>query len=266
MNRKNIRLVYFSPTHTSQKIVQGIANGMMPVEVTHCDLTLPDPERANQVFSEDDFVIFGMPVYGGRIPAEAVARLKKIHGKNTLAAIVVVYGNRAYEDALLELKTIVTAAGFTPIAAGAFIGEHSFSNSEFPIGAGRPDEADITEAEAFGQRIVAKLNRLEDADRIDAVEVPGNFPYKDGIPPSDAATTTNDAACTMCESCGFVCPTGAIGYTDRVITDNEKCILCCACVRSCPSEARALTHPPMLKITTWLFDNFKEPRKPETFI
>lgn len=266
MKRKNIRLVYFSPTHTSQKIVKGIADGMMPDEVKHYDLTLPHPDRAKEVFSENDFVIFGMPVYGGRIPAEAVARLKKIQGKNTLAAVVVVYGNRAYEDALLELKTLVTDSGFTPIAAGAFIGEHSFSNSEFPIGVGRPDEADITETEAFGQRIKAKIECLEKSDGIDAVEVPGNFPYKDGIPASDAATSTNDAACTMCESCGAVCPTGAISYTDRVITDNDSCILCCACVRSCPSEARELAHPPMLKITKWLFDTFKEPRKPETFL
>ena len=41
----------------------------------------------------------------------------------TPAVLVVVYGNRAYDDALLELSDIATGAGFVPLAAGAFVGE-----------------------------------------------------------------------------------------------------------------------------------------------
>ena len=53
-----------------------------------------------------------MPVYGGRLPAIAVQRLREIRGNDSPAIAVVVYGNRAYDDALLELRDVLTANGF----------------------------------------------------------------------------------------------------------------------------------------------------------
>jgi ferredoxin len=266
MNLKTVKLVYFSPTRTSKKIVGGIAHGIGAEDIEHIDLTLPDSNTDKTEFTDNDFVIFGMPVYGGRIPAQAVERLKQFQGENTLAAIVVVYGNRAYEDALLELKNIVSDSGFKPMAAGAFIGEHSFSIDKFPIAKGRPDKKDITESEAFGKNIIEKIQTIDNIDNIRPIDVPGDFPYKDGVAPSKAAASTDNDTCTMCETCATVCPTGAITYEDEVITDNDKCILCCACVKECPTGARKLDLPPIVEKTKWLHENFKEPKKAELFI
>ena len=47
--------------------------------------------------------IIGVPVYGGRVPVEAISRLQRLKANNTPAVIVVVYGNRDYNDAILEL-------------------------------------------------------------------------------------------------------------------------------------------------------------------
>lgn len=266
MDTNTINLVYFSPTHTSRKIVQGIASGMTTEKIDHFDLTLPSDNADKTIFSKDDFVIFGMPVYAGRVPADAVARLEKIQGTNTPAAIIVVYGNRDYEDALLELKNIVSASGFKPVAAGAFIGEHSFSTQQFPIAVGRPDNADIIETTRFGQSITKKLSAAANTDNLAVIDVPGNFPYKEGMVASKAAASTNNENCTMCGTCETVCPTGAISYTESVITDNDKCILCCACIKNCPSDARELALPPLIEKTQWLSETCKEPRKPEVFI
>jgi hypothetical protein len=49
-------------------------------------------------------------VYAGRISADAKFRLQRIKANNTQAVIVVMYGNREYEDALLELNDIVVNA------------------------------------------------------------------------------------------------------------------------------------------------------------
>ena len=266
MDIKTVKLIYFSPTRTTKTILEGIARGMDIDNVEHIDLTLPDRTTENINFSDNDFVIFGMPVYGGRIPAMAAGLLGTFKSESTMAAVVVVYGNRAYDDALLELKDIAVESGFKPVAAGAFIGEHSFSKEEFPIGAGRPDKKDISETEAFGKSISGKIEKSNNIDDISQIDVPGNSPYKDGVTPSKAATSTDNDACTMCETCATVCPTGAITYEDEVITDNDKCILCCACVKVCPTEARELKVPPLLEKIKILSKTCKEPKKPELFI
>ena len=49
-----------------------------------------------------------MPVYAGRVPALAVERLKGIKTSGVKCVIVAVYGNRAYEDALVEMQDIAT--------------------------------------------------------------------------------------------------------------------------------------------------------------
>lgn len=85
-------------------------------------------------FGPDDLVLFGVPVYGGRIPSPAVQTLRRMQGSRTPAVLVAAYGNREYDDALLELADIAAANGFIPFAAAALIAEHSIMHS---VAAGR---------------------------------------------------------------------------------------------------------------------------------
>ena len=123
--------------------------------------------------------IIGVPVYAGRVAPLAVKRLAAIQGNNTPAVIVVTYGNREFEDALIELRDITEKAAFSPLAACTFIGEHSFSGSKTPIAAARPDSVDLATAEAFGVKILARLAALEDVKAETSLDVPGDIPYKD---------------------------------------------------------------------------------------
>lgn len=266
MDIKTLKLIYFSPTRTTKKIVEGIAQGMGIDNIEHIDLTMKNKETETVKFSDKDFVIFGMPVYGGRVPAMAAKMLKRFKGDNTMASVVVVYGNRAYEDALLELKNISSEYGFKPIAAGAFIGEHSFSIKKFPIAQARPDKEDIEKAEIFGKDILGKIQTIKSLDTVSQIDVPGNFPYQEGVAPSKAAASTDNDICTMCELCATVCPTEAITYEDEVITDNDKCILCCACVKNCPTEARGLNVPPLIEKTKKMSEDLKKQKQAELFI
>ncbi len=142
MTIDSIKLIYFSPTRTTRKVVEGIAKGVQINPAERIDLTPPTARRQKIVQIHDGFVIIGSPVYGGRLPTDAVSRLLRLRGNGAPAAIVVVYGNRAYEDALLELRDIALDVGFKPIAAAAFIGEHSYSTDAAPVAAGRPDTED----------------------------------------------------------------------------------------------------------------------------
>lgn len=273
MKTRSIKLIYFSPTHTTQQTLRAIGRGMIDnsqpeVErpsLTEIDLTRPG-KRETLTVDAHDLVIIGAPVYAGRLPRIAVERLHRLQGQETPAVLVVVYGNRAFEDALLELKDLVAARGFVPIAAGAFIGEHSYHKPATPIAPGRPDGQDLARAAAFGEQIHTLLAGLDNPGTAPPLHVPGNRPYRTRGAPSESAPETNSATCTLCGTCADVCPTAAIEVTDRVITDGLSCILCCACVKACPTAAQIMNDDHVLRIAAWLSEEHGERREPEIFL
>lgn len=134
---------YFSPTKGGEKIAQAIARGLEGDDKS--DITP---------------AVFVTPVYGGHMPEAAKERFRNIRAKGEQPAILVaVYGNRAFEHALTDLEALTRERGYTPVAAAAFVCEHSYSTPETPIAAGRPDWADLERAEAFGRAVRERLLR-----------------------------------------------------------------------------------------------------------
>jgi flavodoxin/Pyruvate/2-oxoacid:ferredoxin oxidoreductase delta subunit len=210
MKINSTKLLYFSPTKTTKKVVEAIAQGIQVDTVEQLDLTPPAARTRRFDEIRDELVIIGSPVYGGRIPIDASHRLQRLKANNTPAVIVVVYGNREYEDALLELKDLAVEAGFRPVAGGAFIGEHSFANDSTPIANGRPDTEDLKKAREFGKLILERLSDIEAFDDISPLQVPGNFPYKERKTRAGISPITQEERCTTCGTCATVCPTAAI--------------------------------------------------------
>jgi ferredoxin len=261
------QLIYFSPTRTTQQILTGIAQGIDMGDVVHLDLTPPGVQGRTFEVGKETIALIGAPVYAGRLPRVAVDRLYRVQGNGTPAVLVVVYGNRAFEDALLELKDIAEARDFVPIAGAAFIGEHSYSSEAMPIAPGRPDAADIAKAVAFGQQIREKLAQMSH-DNLPPLHIPGNYPYKERKPSTETSPTPIAIAdlCTLCGDCATVCPTGAITVSDTVITKAAACIQCCACTRACPTSARVTEDPRILRTAAWLYENHSARKEPEVFL
>jgi ferredoxin len=266
MNINSVKLVYFSPTKTTEKVVEAIAQGIQIDIVEQLDLT--PPEARTQEFGEmhDELVIIGAPVYGGRIPPEAVHRLRRIRGKGTPASVVAVYGNRAYEDALLELRDLAAELGFEPVAGGAFIGEHSYDSEATPIASGRPDAQDLEKANRFGELIREKMRDMRTLDEMPSLQVPGDFPYKEWHPPSGICPITDETRCTLCEICATICPTAATYVGDTVMTDKKACILCSACVKNCSTGARGWEDPWVKRAAKRVSRNCRERKEPEMYL
>lgn len=264
MKTDKIYTVSFSPTRTTGKVVTAIAEGISGDGFHSIDLTYPD-SLEEKVFAPDELAIIGVPVYAGRVAPVAARRLQAIKGTNTPAVLVVVYGNREYEDALIELRDLAVAASFVPIAACAFIGEHSFSNTSFPIAQDRPDTTDLDEAEGFGKKVAEALSRQESVAAFSELQVPGNIPYKEGVAPIPVTPEVDPDLCTLCGQCVSTCPGGAITVGDAVAIDSQDCIFCCTCVKTCPENAVAISAAGVLEKQKWLFDNCSSRKDPEMF-
>lgn len=259
-------LAYFSPTRTTKSIVEGIGRGLPVEDVAHVDLTVPRTAPREHVAAADELVVIGAPVYSGRLPRVAEARLRRLRGQGTPAVVVVVYGNRAYEDALLELQDLAEAQGFHVVAGGAFIGEHSFSTERVPIAMSRPDEEDLQQAVAFGRAVGRKLRAAEDGTALTTPEVPGRHPYRERGQPMTIAPVTDADLCILCGRCAEVCPVEAVTVDEDVRTDAEACTICCACVKACPTDARRVENQKLLEIAARLSANYAARREPETYL
>ena len=266
MKIQSLKLVYFSPTGTTKAIVQGVARGMNQSTVERIDITKPDARKQQLQTLENELLVVAVPVYMGRVPALLSEWLHGIRAHNTPVVCIVVYGNRVYDDALLELKDILKERGCIPIAGAAFIGEHSFSSSEFPIAGGRPDTSDLKQAELFGYKINEKLQSVSSIDPNSDIKISGEYPYR-GI--TDLWSVDFIAVSDKCSRCGVCeegCPVGAIDSENSSIIDKEKCITCCACIKNCPQNARTMKTGPVNDAALRLNQLYKERKEPVFFI
>lgn len=251
MNIEKWIIAHFSPTGGTKKVANAIAAGFS-IPVVEMDLTKAD---SAVTLGENDALMAVLPVYAGRVPQISLERLAALKGNGQKAVAVVVYGNREYEDALLETKDALEANGFQVIAAAAFIAEHSIVRS---IAAGRPDAEDEALCRQFAADVMAK------ADDAVPVQVPGNTPYKELKP--TAFHPAASEACVKCGICAQKCPVGAIPKDDPSRTNNDLCINCMRCVEVCPQHCRALPDAFLTMITQMLNQNAAEYKKPTIFL
>lgn len=219
----------FSPTGGTLKIAD-IITQEWNTDVETIDLTNAADDFSKYAFQKEDVVLIAVPSYGGRIPAATAERILHIQGNQADCILVCVYGNRAYEDTLVEMADIAKQCGFKIVAAVSAVAEHSIMRQ---YATGRPDAQDTKQLKAYGKTILVKLgNPSQDTE----LQLPGNRPYKKAGGAGLVPKANKD--CVNCSLCAEQCPVSAINRKTPNITDAKKCISCMRCVKICPHSAR----------------------------
>ncbi|MDO5010802.1 MAG: EFR1 family ferrodoxin [Intestinibacter bartlettii] len=219
----------FSPTGGTSKVAN-IITQQWSSTVETIDLSNPEDDFSKYTFQEDDVVLIALPSYGGRVPGIAAERIKCMQGNHARCVLVCVYGNRDYEDTLVEMEDIAKQCGFSTIAAISAVAEHSIMHQ---YATGRPDVPDIKKLKSYAKSIMTKL---QTAQQVNELKLPGNRPYKKvsavGLVPKA------NKNCVNCGLCATKCPVSAINKENLKTADKDKCISCMRCVNNCPYSAR----------------------------
>ncbi len=267
----NIYAMYWSATGTTEKIVTAIARELAGsfTGFTSYDFTLPAARAQGKTFGPDDLVVFGTPVYAGRVPNVLLNYLSTVEGNGALAVPVVLFGNRDFDDGLIELRDILEADGFHTIAGAAFVGEHAFSRT---LAAGRPDAQDMQAARGFARQV---LSMLREKRWRTPVPVEGRTPLRPYYTPRDRAGNpvnilkvkpkTDMGKCSGCGVCANMCPMGSIEHAHPEIV-RGICIKCCACQKKCPTGAKYFDDPGYLYHKEELELGYARRAEPVTFV
>lgn len=242
--------IVFSPTGGTKKVADCLT-GALEGDVTTVDLTDSKQDLNTVSLTKEDAAVISVPSYGGRVPAVAAERLGVVHGNGARAILVCVYGNRAYEDTLVELEDAAKQAGFQVIAAIAAIAEHSIARQ---FAAGRPDAQDIAQLSDFAKQIQHKLSEADTSEPA----IPSNRPYKKAGGVSMVPKATKE--CTNCGACAAACPVQAIDKENPKKVDEKACISCMRCIAVCPHGARK-ANPVMLSAASLMLKKVCSERK-----
>lgn len=274
MKISKVTAVYASPTGNVKKVVCTIAEALAQSFGVPCvqdDFTLPQARQQERHFAAEELVVFGTPVYAGRVPNKMLPFVQELfHADGALAVPVVCFGNRNFDNGLIELRNELETNGFHTIAGAGVVSEHVFSSE---LATGRPNAEDLVQLKSFAGQIAEKIQKLEEIPA--PIAVRGDDPvgpyYRplgiDGKPAVflKAKPKTHEDLCNNCGLCAQVCPMSSISPEDPK-TVTGICIKCQACIHKCPTHAKYFDDPAFLSHVEMLKANYTRRTESEFFL
>jgi len=269
-----LKRLYFSATGRTKKILDALTMSLQEdvdmISIEDINMTEKETRDKPLTLKKDEVVMIGVPVYAGRIPNILKRFFKTFRAEGNKAIIFVSYGNRQYDDAVVELNALATDSGCVVVGAGAFIGQHAFSDI---LAHGRPDHEDLQVIRDFSKAMAKKI-RAESMEPLLAETIKGEEPIRPYYTPRDIdgqalnfkpiVPSISDERCNQCGICVAICPMQSLEINEKVYVKGA-CIKCCACVKACSKQAIFFDDPVFVAHREALEINFLKRRQSEWF-
>lgn len=281
MGITSVTAIYYSATGNTQKVIRAIAEAAaakLGVSVNEIDYTLPQNRTEQVTVPADSLTFFATPVYAGRIPNKMLPVVQEnFKSEGALACPIATFGNRNFDNGLIELRNELENNGFHTIAGIGVPTEHVFSDI---LATGRPDADDIKALGEFGEKVAEKAATVKAAMEAgeaapEKIAVRGDDPvgpyYRplgmDGQPAVflKAKPLTKAELCDNCGICAKACPMGSIN-PENCIEVTGVCIKCQACIKKCPVQAKYMEDAAFLSHVEYLKAHFTRRAEMEMFI
>ena len=266
--KSEVFALFFSATGNTRKAVRAVAKGIAKElsdgDFYSIDITSRDDRHGVYAFGQGDVFVLGLPTYAGRIPNKIEPYISgSVYGDGAFAIPIVTYGNRAFDDSLKELATIMAENGMILCGGAAVPSEHAFTDK---LAKDMPTESDIQNLEEYGQKLGQAIKE-ENIKKISLSAVPGRDmeeseyykPLKENGEPAmflKALPVTDENKCTGCGECQSVCPMGC--YRESLVEAQGTCIKCQGCVRICPVGAKHFEDEELLSHIKMLENNYSD--------
>lgn len=268
---ESAKLIYFSPTGGTKKILDSITREIGIKKINSLDLTNRENRLIKSIEVSEELIIIGFPVYAEGVPRFLLECLNKIYAVGKPVVIVCVYGNIAYGIALNQLYSLALNKGMLPVGAGAFVAQHSFCSEDIKIAEGRPDFGDELAAESFGVKIREKIIKCQNPSDI-IVNIPeSSLSFAARMVPKNGeriVTRKPDPDMGVCTECGYcvnLCPMGAVDKESKKVI-NSSCIRCFRCVKGCSQRARSIVFKRKIIVKSYLKAKGKKRKEAVVYI
>jgi ferredoxin len=256
----NAFIVYCSPAGSTRHVAEVIGktvaeHGHAPVMIDLCDTknAVAVKTRIKEI-RQDSVLFIGSPVYAFHAVPPVTEFIERLPGNGKGYSVpFVTWGAVTSGIALHEMGVLLNKKGFPVIGAAKIAAVHSLMwQFSHPLGEGRPDSSDDHKVEEMVKKVAAKLK----AQSVSTVPLAALNYQPEEVYNSMAKLSIRAArqmlpqrqiikqACTKCDVCRELCPTGAITL-DPYPCFGETCILCYNCMRLCPEKAIAADFSPM---------------------
>lgn len=269
-----VKAVYYSAAGSTETVVTELAKQIaahLEVPAECYDFTLPENRTEAKQYGADELVVFGTPVYAGRVPNKMLPVVQgNFKAEGALAVPVVTFGNRNFDNGLIELRNELENNGFHTIAGAGVACEHVFSDK---LAKGRPDTEDWGKLSAFAKEVAEKVMAMTEIPA--PIAVRGEDPVgpyytplgTDGKPAVflKAKPKTREELCDKCGICAKVCPVGSITL-ENPSEVTGICIKCQACIKKCPKDAKYFDDAAFLSHVAMLEQNYTRRAEMELFV